>query len=75
MSYEQALARQQVHLAEELRGAVPCDLVARGIQDSDLAIDDRGERVVTIPDPVKDVTSVRRALLAYRLERGELRPR
>ena len=51
---------------------MPRDLVARGIQDSDLAFDDRNERVLVIPDPVEDITGVRRPLLTDLHECGEL---
>jgi hypothetical protein len=54
---------------------VPRNLVTRGIQDRDLTVNDRDERVVTIPHPVEDITGVRRALLTNLRERGELRLR
>ncbi len=70
--HEHGLARQQIHLAEELRGAVSGDLVARGIQDGDLTVNDRDEWVITIPDLVEDIAGVGRPLLADLGERGQL---
>ena len=54
---------------------MPRDLVTRGIQDRDLTVNDRDERIVTIPDPVQEITGVRRARLANLRERCELRLR
>ena len=55
---------QEVHLAEEARRAVPDDLVAGGVEDGHLALDDRDERVAPVADPEEHVADRRGALLA-----------
>ena len=60
------LAREQVHLAEEARGAVADDLVARRVEDRRLALEDRDERVAPVADPEEHVADLGRALLAER---------
>ena len=70
---EDGLAGEEVHLAQEARRAVADDLAAGGVQDRDLALEDRDERVAAVADPEEHVADRRRALLAERGERRELR--
>src|SRR2546423_557174 len=61
---ENRLSREEVELAEEARGPVAHDLVARGVDYRDLPLEDGNERIARVADPVQDVADVRRALLA-----------
>ena len=70
---EDGLARQQVHLAEEARGAVPDDLVARRVEYRDLALDDRDERIPAVAHAEEHVPDGRGQLLAVLGQKGELR--
>src|SRR6185436_13398184 len=63
----------QVELAEKAGGAVADDLVARGVEDRRLALEDRDERIARVADPVEDLPGGGRPLLAERRERLELR--
>ena len=54
---------------------MPRDLVAGGVEDRDLALEDRDERVALVADPVQGVARVGRALLAELGKRRELRRR
>ena len=47
---EHGLPGEQVQLAEEARRAVADDLVARGVEDRDLALEDRDERIAPVAD-------------------------
>ena len=69
---EHRLTGQEVQLADELRRAVPDDLVVRGVVDRDLALDDRDERVGPVADAKQHVADVRGALLTKLRERLEL---
>ena len=69
---EHGLAGQQVQLAEEPRRPVADDLVAGGVEDRHLALDDRDERVALIADAKQHVADVRRALLAELGQRFQL---
>ena len=51
------------------------DLVARGVQDRRLALEDRDERIASVADPEQHVTDLGGALLAVLGERLELRLR
>ena len=64
---------QQVHLAEEARGAVADDLVAGGVEDRRLALEDRDERVALVADLEQHLADRGGALLAVARERRELR--
>ena len=66
---EHGLPGQQVQLAEEAGRPVADDLVAGSVEDRDLALEDRDERVVAIADAIEHVADVRCALLAE-LERA-----
>ncbi len=61
---EDRLPRQEVQLAEEARGAVPDELVPSRVDDRDLSLEDRHERIAPIADAVQKLTDRRRALLA-----------
>ena len=61
---EHRLPREQVQLAEEAGRPVADDLIAGGVEDRDLALDDRHERVVAIAHAVEQIAGVRRALFA-----------
>ena len=61
---EHGLAGEEVQLAEEAGRAVADDLVARRVEDRDLAVEDRDERVAPGADAVEHVAGGRRALLA-----------
>ena len=59
---------------------MPQYLVARGIEDRDLALEDRDERIALIADAIEHIPNIRRALLAVlgegrKLRRGQLRTR
>ena len=70
---EHRLPREEVQFAEEVRRAVPGDVVARGIEDRHLAIDDRDERVAAIADAIQHIPDVRAAFLAELGQRRQLR--
>ena len=72
---EDGLPGEQVQLAEEAGGAVADDLVAGRVEDRDLALEDRDERIVRIADAEQHVADPRSPLLADRGERRELRGR
>ena len=72
---EHGLAGEQVELAEEAGRPVADDLVAGGVEDRDLALDDRHEWVVAIADPVEHLADVSGALVAEFGEPGQLRRR
>src|SRR5436309_14613969 len=55
---EGALPRQQVQLAEEVRPSLPNDLVAGAVEQRDLALENRDERVALIADLEEDVAYV-----------------
>ena len=69
---EHGLAGEEVQLAEEAGRTVADDLVARRVEDRDLAFEDRDERVALGADAVQHVADVRRALLAELGQRREL---
>ena len=59
---------------------MPEYLVARGIEDRDLALEDRDERIAPITDAIDHIPDVRRALFAVlgkgrELRRGQRRTR
>ena len=58
------LARQQVHLAQEARRAVPDDLAARRVLDRYLALEDHDEGIALIAHPEEVFPHLGRALLA-----------
>jgi hypothetical protein len=66
------LPGQDVQLAEEVRRSVPGDLVAGGIDDCDLTIEDHDERVTLVTDAIQHIAGVRRALLPERSEPRQL---
>ena len=70
---ERGLAGHQAQLAEEARGVVADDLVAVGVLDRGLALEDRDERVALVADLEQDLAGLGRALLAARGEHLELR--
>ncbi len=70
---EHRLPGQQVQLAEEARCAVADDLVAGRVEDRDLALEDRDERIAPIADAIQHLADLRRALLAELGERRQLR--
>ena len=72
---EDGLPGEQVHLAEEAGGAVADDLVAGRVEDRDLALEDRDERVARVADAVEHVSDPCGALLAELGERRQLRRR
>ena len=61
---EHRLAREQVQLAQEPRRSVTDDLVAGGVEDRRLALDDRHERVFAITDLVENLARISRPFLA-----------
>ena len=61
--HEHRLPRQQIQLPEEARGALPDQLVPGRVNDRDLPLEDRNERVAPIADPVQQLADSRRALL------------
>ena len=67
------LARHQVQLAEEAGGPVTDDLVARGVEDRHLALQDGDERIPLVADRVQHVPGRGPPLLPQRSERLELR--
>jgi len=58
------LPGQEVYLAEKSIRAVADDLVSRAVQNRDLALDDRDERVARIAHAVEHLAGLRRPLLA-----------
>ena len=60
---EHRLTREQVQLAEEPGRAVADDLLAGRVDDGDLALDDRDERVPLIADAVEHVADIGRVLV------------
>ena len=61
---EDRLAGEQVHLAEEPGRTVADDLVAGGVLDRSLALEDRDERVGRVADAVQPLPGLRGPLLA-----------
>ena len=51
---------------------MPDDLVAGGIEDCDLTIEDHDERVTPVTDAIQHIAGVRRALLPERSEPRQL---
>jgi hypothetical protein len=79
-SDENRLAGKQVQLTEKARWPVPEYLVAGGIEDRDLALEDRDERIALITDAIEHILDVRCALFAVlgkglELRRGQRRAR
>ncbi len=72
---EDRLPREQVQLPEEAGRAVPDDLVPRRVDDRDLPLANRDERVDPIAHPVQQLTGGRRALLADLGQSRQLRRR
>ena len=66
---EDGLARHQADLADEALGRVRDDLVARGVEDRGLALQDRHEGIAALADPDEDLALLGRPLLA---DLGEL---
>ena len=62
--HEHRLPREQVHLAEEARRPMPDDLVAGGVNDRHLPVENGDERVAAIADAVEDIADVSAAFLA-----------
>ena len=73
--HEHGLSRQEVHLAEEARRTVPDDLVPRRVDDRDLALQDRDERVHAVADAIEHVSDARGSLFAQAAEPRQLRRR
>ena len=67
------LAGEQVQLAQEAMRFMAHDLVAVGIEDGRLAVDDRDERIRAVADAVQHVSDLGGALLAVRAQRLQLR--
>ena len=74
-SHEHGLSRQEVHLTEEAGMTVPDDLVTCRVDDRDLALQNRDERVRAVADPIEHVSDARGAFLAQPAEPCELRRR
>ena len=72
---EGALPRQQVQLAEEVRPSLPHDLVAGAVQQRDLALENRDERVVIVAHLEEDIPHVGGALFPTLADLCELRGR
>ena len=72
---EDRLAREEVQLAQEPRRPVPDDLLPGRVDDRDLALEDRDERVPLIADAVEHVADIGRALLTELSQGRELRVR
>ena len=72
---EDGLSREQVQLAEEPGRAVADDLLAGRVDDRDLALEDRDERVPLIADAVEHVADIGRVLLTELSQGRELRVR
>src|SRR4029453_18299702 len=73
--HEHRLAGEEVHLAEEPGRPVAHDLAARRVDDRDLTLDDRDERVRAVADAIENVADLRGALLTQRAEPLQLRGR
>ena len=73
--HEDGLSRQEVHLAEEAGRSVADDLVACRVDDRDLALENRDERVGAVADAIEHVADARGALFAQRAEPRQLRRR
>ena len=69
---EDGLAGEQVHLAEEAGGAVADDLAAGGVEDRDLALEDRDEGIGRVADFEELLADLGGPLLAERGEGREL---
>src|SRR6185312_15339266 len=69
---EDRLAREEVQLAEELSRAAADDLVAGAVEDRDLPLEDRDERIRRVADPEQRVAAARGPLLAHVGERRQL---
>ena len=69
------LARQEVHLAQKARLAMPDDLASVSVLNHRLALDDRDERIPLITDPEQHLANRRGALAAGTRQRLHLRPR
>src|SRR5262249_31916645 len=72
---ERALSRQQAQLAEEVRGSLAHDLVAGAIEQRDLPLEDRDERVALVAGLEQDVALVGGGPLAKLTHLCELRGR
>jgi hypothetical protein len=72
---EDGLSREQVQLAEKPGRAVADDLLAGRVDDRDLALDDRDERVALIADAVEHVADIGRVLVTEFGQGRELRVR
>ena len=70
---ERRLAREQVQLAQEFRGAAADDLVARRVEDRDLTLQDCDEGIVRVADPEERLADARRPLLTHFAEPLQLR--
>jgi hypothetical protein len=73
--HEHRLTGEQIHLTEEPGRSVAHDLAARRIDDRDLTLDNRDERVRAVADAIEDVADLRAALLTQRAEPPQLRRR
>ena len=74
-SDEHGLPGQEIELAQEVRRPVVGELVAGGVENRDLSLQDHDERVALIAHAVEHVADVRRALFAKLGQRRELRRR
>ena len=74
-SDEDGLSREQVQLAEEPGRAVTDDLLTGRVDDRDLTLDDRDERVALIADAVEHVADIGRVLVTELSQGRELRVR
>ena len=72
---ENRLTREEVQFSEEAGGALPDDLIPGRVDDRDLSLENRNERICPIADPVQQLTGRRRALLADLGESRQLRQR
>ena len=72
---EDRLPGQKVHLAQELRLAVPDDLVTRSIEDRHFALENRDQGIALIADAKQHITDACVSLLAMLGERRQLRRR
>ena len=72
---EDGLPGEQVQLAEKPAGAMADDLVPSRVQDRNLALADRDERIATIANGVEHVADGRGPLLPHFGERRHLRRR
>src|SRR5262249_11889311 len=69
---EDGLPGEQVHLAEEAGGAVADDLVAGAVEDRELALEDRDERVARVAGFEQLRAGRRGSLLAVVAQRPQL---